>query len=62
MFVTEGKRQDTEPCDVFRMAHMAHTAETRGMYTVCWWGNLTAVSYLEALDVGEKIILNWIFS
>ena len=59
MFVAEGKQQDTEPCDVSRMAH---TAETRGMYTVCWWENLAAVGYLENLDVGGKIILNWIFS
>jgi len=59
IFVVEGKQQDTEPCGVFRMAH---TAETRGMYTVCWWRNLTAVGYLETLDVDGKIILNWIFS
>jgi hypothetical protein len=59
MFVAEGKQQDTEPCDVFRMEH---TAETREMYSVRWWGNLTAVGYLEILDVGGKIILNWIFS
>jgi hypothetical protein len=59
MFVAEGRQQDTEPCDVFRMAH---TAETRGMYTVCWWGNLTAVGYLETLDVDGNIILKWIFS
>jgi hypothetical protein len=61
MFVAEEKQQGTEPCDVFRMAH---TVETRGMYrpTVCWWGNLTTVGYLETLDVGGKIIVNWIFS
>jgi len=32
------------------------------MHTGFWWGNLGERSYLEDLDIDDRIILKWIFN